>query len=462
VAKCQCDNCRKLIDKNGSSSSLVTHFCNLVTAEIRKTYPKAMTRFYAYDNYSTAPDHAKPAAGVIPELCFWTAGNSFAANHAHPMFSDENHKYRDGYHQWEQISQGVTSHTYYVHYNWFTPWPMVTQMAHDIPNMGADPNCEGMYSELHPHWGTQALTLWLYPKLMWNPKLDVKAAIRRYCQAAYGPAGEVIQAYYQTVQDSMDRQGYINGRVQEIPRVLTPEVVSKVDGYIAQAEGMLDRMDPDTRWRTNLVCQAWRASAQFAEAVRLYDRGGATPERQKILALCEQVDQFAASDLGKWAFAYNRVVVPNMRIIVRGLKVDLGAQPAGQNTFSDSFNMGGAIKFFADMKGWKQGMWGYTLPAKKTGEIDLPLKAAAGHRITSASVKWKIPKPDQLSGTLSVISDQGQERVLTRDVQQMAKGVDIPADALGAGTIHLKLTLSNAVDDATLALTACKIESQVE
>jgi hypothetical protein len=463
IAMCQCDNCRKLLDKNGSSTSMVTNFANMVTADIRKTYPKAMTRFYAYDNYSTPPDHVTPGPGVIPELCFWTDGRSFAANHAHPMFSEENHKYRDGFRDWAQMSEALTAHTYYGHYNWFTPWPMVTQMSNDLPIMASNPKFEGMYSELHPHWGTQALTLWLYPKLMWNPKLDVQAAIKTYCQAAYGQAGDVMQAYYQTVQDSMDRQGYINGRVQEISHVLTPEVVSKVDGYIAQAEGMLDHMDPDTRWRTELVCRAWRVSAQFADAVRLYDRGGSAAERQKILALCDQVDQFAGSDLGKWAFAYNRVVVPNVKVIVRGLKVNLAELPTGKQTFSDSFNMGGAIKFFADLKGFQSGMWGYTLPGKKTGEIDLPLKAVAGHRITSASVKWSIPKSAPLSATLSIVSDKGDERVLTKDVEQMTKGVDIPADVLGANEkFHLKLSLSNTDSDATLALTACKIQAQVE
>lgn len=463
LAKCQCDNCKKLIDKDGSTSSLVTHFCNMVTEEIRKTYPKAITKYYAYDNYSTAPDYVKPDPGVYPELCFWTDSNSFAANKAHPMFSEENHKFRDNYKKWEDMSQKVTVHNYYGHYNWFTPWPVITQMSHDLPILGADPKCEGMYSELHPHWGTQALTLWLYPQLMWNPKLDVKAAIKTYCQAAYGPAAAAIQAYYQTVQDSMDQQGYINGRAIEIPHVLKPEVVQKVDGYIAQAEGMLDKMDPDTRWRTNLVCQAWHASAQFAEAVQLFDRPGGAAERAKILTLCGQVDQFARSDMGKWAFAYNRVVVPSIKEVVRALNVDLGALPAGQQTFSDRFNMGGAIKFFATTKGFTSGMWGFTLPAKKTGEIDLPLKAAAGHRIASASVKWSIPKSAPLSATLSVVSDKGNEQVLTKDVQQMVKGVDIPADALGAdGNLHLKLSLSNTDSDATLALTACRIDAHVE
>jgi hypothetical protein len=461
TAMCECPNCRKLIDRDGSATSLVTNFCNMVTEALRKDFPKAQTRFYAYENYSTPPDHVKPVEGVIPEIVFWTSASSFAANSAHPMFSEQNHKYRDGYQGWEKISTAVTSHTYYGHYNWFTPWPMTTQMAHDLPILGEDPKCEGMYSELHLEWGTQGLNLWLYPKLMWNAKLDVKAAVKAYCQAAYGPAAGAIEAYYQAVQDSMDKQGYVNGRSVEIPRVLTAEVMSKVNGYIAQAEGMLDQMDPDTRWRTELVCRAWQASAQFAEAIQTFNTGSGQADRKKILALCDQVDQFAKSDLGKWAFEYDRVVVPNIKTVNGALKTDLEALPAGENVFSDRFNMGGAIKFFGTLSGFRSGLWGYSLATNAGGTVELPLKAAAGHKITSASVKWSISKPENYSGTLSVVSDKGGEKVLSKDVKEMTQGVTIPADDLG-GTIRLKLALLNTNYEGGTALTGVRVDAKVE
>jgi hypothetical protein len=459
-AMCECENCRKLIDKDGSASSLVTHYCNLVTAEIHKVYPKAITTFYVYDNYSTAPDHAKPGPGVLPGIVFWSAGISFAANSAHPMFSEANEKYREGFAAWEAISDAVTVHTYYGHYTWFTPWPLITQMAHYIPLLVTRPKFQGMYSELHLHWGTQGLNLWLYPKLMWNPKLDVKKAIKTYCQAAHGPAAEAIQAYYQTVQESMDRQGYICGYAVEIPHVLTPEVVSKVDGYISQAEGMLDQMDPDTRWRTELVCQSWRASAQFAEAARLFVHGSGLADREKILALCDEVDQFSQLDLGKWAFE-RTIVVQAIGSVTNSLKVNLDALPVGKQVFNDSFNMGGAIKFFARSSGWQVGMWGYSLPVNGSGEIELPLRAEAGHRITSARLRWQIANPERVSGTLSVVPDSGKEVVLTKDVQQMAQGVDVPAEALD-GVIQLKLRLLNQYHDSSVVLTGCNIEATVE
>jgi hypothetical protein len=147
--------------------------------------------------------------------------------------------------------------------------------------------------------------------------------------------------------------------------------------------------------------------------------------------------------------------------VTNSLKVNLDALPVGKQVFNDSFNMGGAIKFFARSSGWQVGMWGYSLPVNGSGEIELPLRAEAGHRITSARLRWQIANPERVSGTLSVVPDSGKEVVLTKDVQQMAQGVDVPAEALD-GVIQLKLRLLNQYHDSSVVLTGCNIEATVE
>lgn len=451
---------KKLIDKDGSYSSLVTNFANMVAEHIHKVYPKARIVFLAYSNYATAPDYVKPGPNVFQVLAAWSAANSLSVNHAHPLFSEANQKFENAFEGWSNMSGGLGVYAYYGHYNWFTPYPMITQMSHDIPILCANPKFFHMYSENHPSWGTQGLTLWLYPKLIWNPKLDVDAAINEYNQAAFGPAADAMKSYQKTLQDSMDRQGRVGGNVWEIPFVLTPAVISECDASIEKAQKLEEQMDPDTRWRTEMVCQAWHASAQFAEAVRLFSHGSTPADRQKILSLCDAVGQFANSDLGKWALE-NKVATRGLKEVTGKLNVDLGNLPAGKQVFNDNFSYGGGIKFFGKVTGFQGGMWGYLLPVNTDGEIDLPLKAATGHRITAANVKWNIPKAQQVAGTLSVVLGDKSERVLTTDVKQMAKGVDLPADALD-GTIQLKLHMVNQHYDPALVLTGCRVETQVE
>ena len=40
------------------------------------------------------------------------------------------------------------------------------------------------------------MTLWLYPRLLWNPYEDVDALIVEFCDKVYGDASEYMQEYY--------------------------------------------------------------------------------------------------------------------------------------------------------------------------------------------------------------------------------------------------------------------------
>lgn len=156
-ADCECENCKKLYDPDGTRSSLVLHFTNLVAEEASRTYPDISIVYYVYDNYGTIPTHVRPHPNVSPEIVFWTLGSGTAANHAHPMMSDINHRYRDTFNWFADNSASLSVHTYYGHYNWFGPWPKLTQIENDIKTMSKRPNLNGMYSEIHRHWGASGI-----------------------------------------------------------------------------------------------------------------------------------------------------------------------------------------------------------------------------------------------------------------------------------------------------------------
>lgn len=255
-AWCECPECQKLADSDGSATSMVTNYANLVAKEIRKTYPNARIVFYAYDNYARPGDHVKPGPGVCAELTFWTANTAVGANHAQPMFSDANDKFRRYFKQWSELCDAVSVRTYYGHYNWFTPMPFLTQMTHDIPILSSFPKFYGMYSESHLHWGTQGPNFYLHSKLEWNPHLDVKAVMENYYDKGFGPAGPYVKRYYRILQDQMDNLPYVCGYLTEIPQFLTPDVVARCNDCMDKAEKTLEQMDEGTRWRTSLVINA--------------------------------------------------------------------------------------------------------------------------------------------------------------------------------------------------------------
>ncbi len=459
--RCECPECGKLADSDGSVTSMVTNYANLVAKEIRKTYPKARIVFYAYDNYARPGDHVKPGPGVCPELVFWTSATAVGANSAQPMFSDANEKFRRYFKQWSELSDQISAHTYYGHYTWFTPMPFLTQMAHDIPIMAGDPKYYGMYSESHLHWGTQGPNFYLHPKLMWNPRLDAKAVMDDYYAKGFGSAGPHIQRYYQILQDRMDSLPYIDGYLTEIPQLLTPDVVNRCNDCMDRAEKLLGGMDEGTRRRTNLVIQAWRNSAKTALAMRLFINSTHAGDREKIVKLLSEVLAFAETETGRWAFE-RRMVKSEVDQILIPLSTPLAKLPKGSGSYNFPMNYGGPIKFLGRVEGFQSGIWGYSLATHGRGRIDLPLRAEAGHKLTHVAIQLAIACQEGIGVKVSVSADtKGQHRLLADGINQCGKRITVPADMLGE-KITLHIQAENWAPDPQLVLVGLSVDTLVQ
>jgi hypothetical protein len=57
----------------------------------------------------------------------------------------------------------------------------------------------------HGNWSAHGLDYYVLCKALWNPDLDVRATIADYCQAAYGPAAEVMMNYHAILQKISDQ-----------------------------------------------------------------------------------------------------------------------------------------------------------------------------------------------------------------------------------------------------------------
>ena len=398
-ARCDCDNCQSLVDDNGAYSSLVLHFANTVATEVRDTYPEARIYFYAYDNYATLPDYVDPCDGVNPEVVFWTANTGTAANHAKPMFSDDNVTYSTIFHGWYDMSETVSSHQYYGHYKWVTPWPQITQMINDIPHLANLEDCVGMASENHMHWGSQMPNFHLYPRLMWNPYADANDIMDDFYTYGFGPAASYIEDYFDTLQTAMDNLSDVVGHLTEIPDLLTSTVISTCDGYITSAAGV-SHTDAGQAWRTKLITDTWIYGIKpIAEGLTEYNSIAVDPcDRESILEDFEGALDYADTDQGKWAFEEGGEAYGSLMQIVNALDADLDALPVGTTNYYDLLEYGGAIKFWASsLSGYNTGQWGYKLGPYATGTINIPLAAVAGETISDGEIKLSLSGPSNLS-----------------------------------------------------------------
>jgi hypothetical protein len=464
VAQCDCPECAKLIDSEGSASSLVVYFANRVAEEVHKVFPTARIVFYAYSNYARPPEHAKPGKNVCPELTFWPASNSMAANFAKPMFSSANERFWTYFREWAKISDALSIYQYYGHYNWFTPWPQITQMTYDFPRLAQEPKLYGFYSENHPHWGTQAPNFYLQAKLMWNPKLDVHKALNEYYQAGFGPAAPYIQSYFEALQKRMDAIPSISGELVEIPSLLTAQLIPECNEFINKAEAAMSRMaDQNMRARTQLVIQAWRQSVKAGEALRHFVKPTeAIGSSQRILADLNTVIQYARTPEGLWTFE-NRVVEAALRPLLETLQIPLENLPAGDFSYRDYLPYGGALKFKAKAEGFQEGRWGFVLPSYGQGTISLPLRAEEGRRITKLSVTlgWGETNTAKLDALLSLLTSDGTVIPLASDVRSASRTFSLPETALGQA-ITLRITCRNLTEQTLTILTNLHLQIHVE
>ncbi len=386
-ANCECDNCRKIFDSGtGTASSQVMHFANLVHKELAKTFPGIRVYYYVYNNHGRIPEHGKPASGVIPDITSWTSNDSLAVNHAKPLFSSANRQYQKIFGWYAQNCDLLSVYAYYVHYAFVTPFPVLTQMPDDFRHWAKTGKVREFYCESHLNWGTQNLTLYLMPKLLWNPQLDVRKVITDYCRKAYGPAADEMRSYHKILQKKMDSLSLVVGDPQEIPMLLSPDVIQACNARINAAEAKIPLMDEKTAWRTRLAVEAWRYSALLADIRREINTNRNPGHREKLKSKILKFKEFCSSDLGRWAFEYR---MSHIQAPLDGVNFDLQALPEGRNLlWSDNFYFGGTSKMYFKLKNVRPDRWGYLAEQGKPAVMELPLRAAPGLVIDRLSFQF--------------------------------------------------------------------------
>jgi hypothetical protein len=446
-AWCECPDCKKLVDKDGSATSMVFNFVNLVAMDLEKDYPEINLLCYAYYNHSTAPDHITLERAVTPILTYWAANDSFAINHARPGLSKDNPKFLREYEKWSRLCSQFGVYQYYGHYELFVPWPMQTQMKYDLEFFSKNPKFWGFCCEYHSNWGTQGLGLYLLAKLGWNPNQDDDALLRDYCRKAYGPAGEPMYRLYVAQQKAMDALPIMVGDQWEVGNMLTPEVVQYCDDQIVQVKARLNKMDAATKWRSELAIEGWRMSAAFARAYHIFNKGGGTSE---LLAMRNHMQLVKDSLDSSWGplLIDSSINLPRIQQWLPRFFLPLDALKPGNHTYTDNMNYGGVTKFYANVENLTPEEWGWMAEPNLTGTMVLPLRAADGHEIQSAKFKWRTLGPNPVfSYKVSVTTAKGKT---TFELPVVDKELEIPPALLPAKEAKLEIQVTNSSTQRSL------------
>jgi hypothetical protein len=210
-------------------------FANRVAREVRKEHPDHVLTTNGYANRNTPP------VGMTLEPNLWIM---FAA-----IWSDTLHAY-DNPRSWQAVRQGqmirrwcalcpnvfLYDYTYIMLASGGSPVPLARKYRRDMPLLKKwgviGFNDEGRRvlgeSGIHPPY--------LRARMMWDAALDADAVLNEFFANWYGPAAGPAQAFWDALEEAMEKTPMLGHEDRILPYVYTPDLLAALEGHVTAAE----------------------------------------------------------------------------------------------------------------------------------------------------------------------------------------------------------------------------------
>ncbi len=298
---CQCENCRRLVEENGSESGPLIHFVNKVAEAIEKEYPGFLVETLAYQYTRKPPKKIRPRHNVVIRLCL-------AFDNARPV--EERDADREVIMEWSAVAPKLYIWQYLANFlNYLMPYPNYGHHDRDI-RFFVEHHAVGSYQQ--GDWFTTTGDFvrprtWIVAHLLWNPELKERELAEEFFNGYYGAAGPFLLAYTDMMHEAALSSGLGLPCVGGIPPALQSKALvergfalfDKALAAVAGDEGLTDRVRRE-RMPLDLLALNWH----IATAIRLRFQGGEPGEGDFLLpdalALAEEYDALNA----KWKNEY--------------------------------------------------------------------------------------------------------------------------------------------------------------
>lgn len=193
---CECAQCQKVVEEEGSESGPLLRFVNAVAAATSRIFPDKLIDTLAYQYTLDAPRHVVPHANVRVRLCpiCCCQGHTFGTC-AH----QESQRFLHALDAWS----AVTSQLYIWHYctnfaNFPLPMPDFDELHGNI-QLYQQHGVYGIFMQGNGQDGgggeSMALRGYVLSKLLWNPQQPVWPIIDEFLAVYYGAAAPKVRCY---------------------------------------------------------------------------------------------------------------------------------------------------------------------------------------------------------------------------------------------------------------------------
>ena len=185
---CQCPNCSKIAEEEGSYSGVWIRFVNKIATELEDEYPDLLIDTLAYKHTQTPPKITKPHKNVCVRLC------SIKCCFTHPL-SDPNcpegKKLHDDIVGWGAISENVHIWDYTTNFHYYISTFANLGALRENMRFYAENNVTSMFPQGNGQGESGEfgeLRSYLLAKLMWDPYMSE--------EEYYGYMNDFLKAYY--------------------------------------------------------------------------------------------------------------------------------------------------------------------------------------------------------------------------------------------------------------------------
>lgn len=231
---CQCDNCRKIDEREGSPSGSIITFVN----KVAKEFPDKIISTLAYRYSRKAPKFVKPEANVNIMLC------TIECFRTKPLNEDETGlKFVNDIADWSDITNNIFLWDYVVQFsNLVSPFPNLQVLQPNI-QLFAKYGVKMMFQQgagNRPATELGELRTYLISKLLWNPELNVDSLMNDFLTGYYGNAGTYIRNYIDLMKSELINSNaklwIYSNPVEQMNEFLKPELLDEYNRIFDQAE----------------------------------------------------------------------------------------------------------------------------------------------------------------------------------------------------------------------------------
>ena len=235
---CECEECKKLDDAEGSHSGTLINFVNQIADTVAKIYPDIKLQTLAYVYTEVPPKTLRPADNVTIRMCHYNYCS------AHPIGECSSHiPFVERLEAWDKISKRITIWDYFTDYaRYLLPYPNFERMVNDV-RFYAENGCVGLFaqgSNVYDNGGGELgeLRAWVFAQLMWNPWQDGWELIDEFVTNVYGPSAPYISKYIEMMHKQVKPDSVYFTIFAEPTDggYLTPEVVQRAVILFNKAE----------------------------------------------------------------------------------------------------------------------------------------------------------------------------------------------------------------------------------